>query len=77
MQPADEEDDESSTQHNSRQQSPSYDEDEEAEEQYGGAGSLQQLAKGLVRYALACEHSRIPIKRQDVNQKGAETTFDV
>jgi len=35
-----------------------------------GSGSLGQLAKGLVRYALACEHARKPIKRQDINEKG-------
>ncbi|RMZ69878.1 PHD transcription factor [Pyrenophora seminiperda CCB06] len=34
-----------------------------------GSGSVQQLAKGLVRYALSCEHSRKPIKRQDINEK--------
>lgn len=38
----------------------------------GGAGieGVQHLAKGLVRYALSCEHSRRPIKRQDINEKG-------
>jgi hypothetical protein len=37
-----------------------------------GAGieGVQHLAKGLVRYALSCEHSRRPIKRQDINEKG-------
>jgi hypothetical protein len=35
-----------------------------------GSGSLEQLSKGLVRYALSCEHSRRPIKRQDINEKG-------
>jgi hypothetical protein len=35
-----------------------------------GSGSLVQLSKGLVRYALSCEHSRKPIKRQDINEKG-------
>ncbi|XP_014554228.1 hypothetical protein COCVIDRAFT_17985 [Bipolaris victoriae FI3] len=43
----------------------------------GGAGieGVQHLAKGLVRYALSCEHSRRPIKRQDINEKvlGAQT----
>ncbi|KAH8719155.1 MAGE family-domain-containing protein [Phaeosphaeriaceae sp. PMI808] len=34
-----------------------------------GSGSLEQLSKGLVRYALSCEHSRKPIKRQDINEK--------
>ena len=35
-----------------------------------GSGSVDQLAKGLVRYALSCEHSRKPIKRADINEKG-------
>ena len=37
-----------------------------------GAGieGVQHLAKSLVRYALSCEHSRRPIKRQDINEKG-------
>jgi hypothetical protein len=37
-----------------------------------GAGieGVQHMAKGLVRYALSCEHSRRPIKRQDINEKG-------
>jgi hypothetical protein len=35
-----------------------------------GSGSLEQLSKGLIRYALSCEHSRKPIKRQDINEKG-------
>jgi hypothetical protein len=35
-----------------------------------GSGSLEQLSKGLVRYAISCEYSRKPIKRQDVNEKG-------
>ncbi|CBY00575.1 hypothetical protein LEMA_P017050.1 [Plenodomus lingam JN3] len=38
-------------------------------EREGGSGSLQQLSKSLVRYALACEYSRKPIKRQDINEK--------
>lgn len=42
----------------------------EDEEQGGGSGSLEQLSKGLVRYALSCEYSRKPIKRQDINEKG-------
>ncbi|KAF2274942.1 MAGE-domain-containing protein [Westerdykella ornata] len=47
---------------------------EDGEEEYGGhaSGSTAQLAKSLVRYALACEYARIPIKRQDVAQKGAQ-----
>lgn len=40
------------------------------ESQHGGSGSLEQLSKSLVRYALSCEFARKPIKRQDVNEKG-------
>jgi hypothetical protein len=43
---------------------------EDAERDSGGSGSLEQLSKGLVRYALSCEHSRKPIKRQDISEKG-------
>jgi hypothetical protein len=43
----------------------------EGTQQDTGSGSLVQLSKGLVRYALSCEHSRKPIKRQDINEKGA------
>jgi hypothetical protein len=43
---------------------------EDAERDTGGSGSLEQLSKGLVRYALSCEHSRKPIKRQDISEKG-------
>lgn len=35
-----------------------------------GSGSLEQLSKSLIRYALSCEYSRKPIKRQDINEKG-------
>ncbi|KAH7070701.1 MAGE family-domain-containing protein [Paraphoma chrysanthemicola] len=41
--------------------------DDEQEER--GSGSLEQLSKGLVRYAISCEYSRKPIKRQDINEK--------
>ncbi|KAF2865227.1 MAGE family-domain-containing protein [Massariosphaeria phaeospora] len=43
--------------------------DDDDDEHDNGSGSLAQLTKGFVRYALACEYSRIPIKRQEVNQK--------
>jgi hypothetical protein len=42
----------------------------EDDEQDGGSGSVEQLSRGLVRYAISCEHSRKPIKRQDINEKG-------
>ncbi|CAE7013798.1 hypothetical protein PTT_08551 [Pyrenophora teres f. teres 0-1] len=53
-----------------RDESPEEEEDDDMETQVDqGSGSVQQLAKGLVRYALSCEHSRKPIKRQDINEK--------
>lgn len=61
------------TQRNRRREAtPDEDDDVDMEdsEQASGSGSLQQLSKGLVRYALACEHARKPIKRQDINEKG-------
>ncbi|KAJ4361882.1 hypothetical protein N0V83_010823 [Neocucurbitaria cava] len=60
------------TQRNRRQDdTPEDDEDVDMEDsqQDNGSGSLEQLSKGLVRYALSCEYSRKPIKRQDVNEK--------
>lgn len=33
-------------------------------------GSMDQLVKKFVRYALACEYSRIPIKRDGMREKG-------
>lgn len=35
-----------------------------------GGGFEDQLAKKLVRYALSCEFSRTPIRRQAVREKG-------
>ncbi|KAF2260891.1 MAGE-domain-containing protein [Lojkania enalia] len=72
--PVDEEEDEIATptqsQRNRGEESPVDEEDdEEGDEQESGSGSLAQLSKCLVRYALACEYSRIPIRRQDVGQK--------
>jgi hypothetical protein len=54
-----------------RRQEETVDDDEvvEDEEQESGSGSVAQLSKNLVRYALACEHSRLPIKRPDVGAK--------
>lgn len=44
------------------------------EEQNTGSGGIEQLSKGLVRYALSCEYSRKPLKRQDINEKGEAMT---
>lgn len=35
-----------------------------------GGGFEDQLAKKLVRYALSCEFSRTPIRRQGIREKG-------
>ncbi|USP78664.1 Non-structural maintenance of chromosome element 3 [Curvularia clavata] len=45
--------------------------DEQAGDSGGGIESVEHMAKALVRYALSCEHSRRPIKRQDINEKAA------
>lgn len=47
------------------------DDDDDVEEADGehGSGSIAQLSKNLVRYAISCEFSRTPIKRQDISQK--------
>jgi len=52
---------------------------EDAIREAQGSGSVDQLAKGLVRYALSCEHSRKPIKRADINEKGGciEVLYDL
>ena len=44
--------------------------DDQAGDSGGGIESVEHMAKALVRYALSCEHSRRPIKRQDINEKG-------
>lgn len=55
-----------------RDETPEGGEDVDMEDgqQENGSGGIEQLAKGLVRYALSCEYARKPIKRQDVNEKG-------
>jgi hypothetical protein len=60
------------TQRRRRDDTPDEDEDVDMDggEQDTGSGSVEQLSKGLVRYAISCEHSRKPIKRQDINEKG-------
>ncbi|KAL6703829.1 hypothetical protein ACN47E_009048 [Coniothyrium glycines] len=61
--------------HRQRQRNAEPDEEEEEDVDMDegdldrGSGALGQLSKGLVRYVLACEHSRKPIKRQDINEK--------
>jgi hypothetical protein len=75
MQPADEASPApTQTQRGRRDDTPDEDENEGVDMEDGerdtGSGSIEQLSKGLVRYALSCEHSRKPIKRQDITDKG-------
>lgn len=41
----------------------------------GQADSQDQVVKKLVRYALACEFQRIPIKRVGISEKGQHPTI--
>ncbi|KAF2850069.1 MAGE-domain-containing protein [Plenodomus tracheiphilus IPT5] len=56
-----------------RRRDETSDEDEDVDmhagEQDSTSANVQYFSKSLVRYALACEHSRKPIKRQDINEK--------
>jgi len=36
----------------------------------GDVDSQDQLVKKLVRYALACEYQRVPIRRTGITEKG-------
>jgi hypothetical protein len=36
-----------------------------------GEGSQDQVVKKMVRYALACEYQRLPIKRAGIAEKGS------
>jgi hypothetical protein len=46
--------------------------DVDGDSQMGGVGpdSTKDLVKQLVRYALACEFSRTPIRRDGIREKG-------
>lgn len=48
-----------------------YDSDERMED-VGQSNETSQLIKNLVRYALACEYSRTPIRRENIKDKGTE-----
>ena len=37
--------------------------------------SKDQLVKKLVRYALACEYQRLPIRREGIRDKGLSTSY--
>ena len=39
------------------------------------ADSQDQVVKKLVRYALACEYQRMPIKRANIAEKGLHYTY--
>jgi len=57
----------------------SDDEDEDAAdgmEVDGEAESLDQLARKLVRYALACEYQRMPISRMGIKERGSCLDFE-
>lgn len=52
------------------QASPTYEDNDEVDGGHDSSSTgIEQLAKRLVRYALACEYSRVPIKRPDVSSK--------
>ncbi|KAF3040673.1 hypothetical protein E8E12_003411 [Didymella heteroderae] len=60
------------TQRRRQAETPDEDGDVDMEESQSGgsaSGSVEQLSKSLVRYALSCELARRPIKRQDVNER--------
>lgn len=43
----------------------------------GGASDEDQLVKKFVRYALACEYARLPIRRDGVREKGTSQVLRV
>lgn len=49
-----------------------YDGDERMED-VGTRDETSQLIKNLVRYALACEYSRTPIRRDGIKEKGSRS----
>jgi hypothetical protein len=52
------------------------DQDIDMERPAGADGtSDDQLVKKLVRYALACEYARIPIKRDGIRDKGSQVVW--
>lgn len=58
-----------------QQQSPQTPDDvdddgDEHMEHIGQRDETSQLIKNLVRYALACEYSRTPIRRDGIKEKG-------
>ena len=51
-----------------------YDGDQRMED-VGGRSETTQLIKNLVRYALACEYSRTPIRRDGIKDKGTRCSL--
>jgi len=48
--------------------------DVDGDETMGDVGEsdvTNKLTKSLVRYALACEYSRVPIRREGIREKGS------
>lgn len=44
--------------------------DEDAETNGASSTADDQMAKKLVRYAISCEYSRTPIKRDGIKERG-------
>lgn len=71
----DDEDEESRLHHRSRlgddvENDQERSDDEMDGESYHNQSADQQLAKKLVRYAISCEFSRTPIKRDGIKERG-------
>lgn len=72
----DDDDDDDESEPRRRNDEPESPEDEESEgdepmdDVQRDASTEDQLVKKLVRYALACEYSRIPIRRDGIKDKG-------
>lgn len=73
-----------STQRNRRRAPQSDEEDEEEQDEDDEAGedeidvdarpdAQDQTVKKMVRYALACEYQRMPIRRTGITEKGVES----
>lgn len=46
--------------------------DEDAEMNGATSSVDEQLAKKLIRYAIACEYSRTPIRREGIKERGKD-----
>jgi hypothetical protein len=75
LQVEEEESEEEMPQPQRRRRGPPSDESEEDEDEENGEGSgpggdIEQLVKKFVRYALACEYQRIPIRKAAISERG-------